>query len=375
MRVVRVWNVAQAWSELPEVLRHDAEVQDSRAGRVLVCPEPVATVYTHPCERVLLAPRRDANPFFHLIEALWMLAGRADAATLNHYVRDFGERFAEPHGEIHGAYGYRWRSAMGVDQLDVIVHKLRANPLDRQVVLQMWQADDDTCADLGVNWKDRPCNTHAYFRVRTQDPPERYAAAGVEPESVLDMTVCCRSNDMVFGGYGANAVHFSVLLEYLAARIGVGVGTYTQISNNFHVYADVWSRVKPDGSIAEYATSSPYRLFENIVLPEATATSHPVVEPMPMFKWPEAIDADLRRFFEWHDELWACPPGEALTSPGQQFENPWFAHTATRVVLAYWGWRRKMPANEVKLIAALIEAPDWQRACTEWLERRRRAHL
>lgn len=373
MRVVRVRNVAQAWCDLPEVLRYDAELQDSRAGRVLVCPEPVATVYEKPTERVLLAPRRDCNPFFHLIEALWMLAGRADAATLNHYVRDFGERFAEPHGEIHGAYGYRWRSAMGVDQLEVIVHKLRTNPLDRQAVLQMWQAEEDTCNDLEGTWRDRPCNTHAYFRVRGGRGMLDRGNGNVTDydHRVLDMTVCCRSNDMVFGGYGANAVHFSVLLEYLAARIGVGVGTYTQVSNNFHVYADIWRRVKPDGSIAEYAASSPYRLFENL---NTASTDHPIVEPMPMFTAPGTIDEDLRRFFEWHEELWACPPGEALTNPGQQFENPWFAHTATRVVLAYWGWRRKMPANEVKLITALIEAPDWQRACAEWLERRRGAH-
>ncbi len=369
MRVVRVRNVAQAWSELPEVLRYDAELQDSRAGRVLVCPEPVATVYTHPCERVLLAPRRDANPFFHLVEALWMLAGRADSATLNHYVRDFGERFAEPHGEIHGAYGYRWRSAMGVDQLEVIVHKLRTNPLDRQAVLQMWQAEEDTCNDLEGTWRDRPCNTHAYFRVRGGRGMLDRGNGNVTDydHRVLDMTVCCRSNDMVFGGYGANAVHFSVLLEYLAARIGVGVGTYTQVSNNFHVYADIWRRVKPDGSIAEYAASSPYRLFDNL---NTASTAHPVVEPTPMFDKPDQVDADLEKFFRWHDELWACPPGEALVNPGPSYGNPWFAQTAARVVLAYWGWRRRMPANEVALIAALIEAPDWQRACTEWLGRR-----
>lgn len=363
MRVVRARNVAQAWSMLPETLGLDAELQDSRAGRVLVCPEPVATVYQYPRERVLLDPRRDCNPFFHLVEALWMLAGRDDAATLNHYVRDFGERFGEPGGTIHGAYGHRWRNAMGVDQLDVIVSKLRANPLDRQVVLQMWQAEDDTCADLEGVWRDRPCNTHAYFRVRES----RSLLAGETYGPVLDMTVCCRSNDMVFGGYGANAVHFSVLQEYLAARIGVEVGTYTQVSNNFHVYEDVWDRVNPDGSVEQYAASSPYRLFENLNI---AATRHPVVEPMPMFDKPLDIDSDLQWFFDWHDELWACPPGEALVNPGPSYANLWFAQTAARVVLAYWGWRRKMPANEVGLIAALIEAPDWQRACTEWLVRR-----
>lgn len=363
MRVVRVRNVAQAWHELPETLGYDAEEQDSRAGRVLVCPEPVATVYSHPRERVLLDPRRDANPFFHLVEALWMLAGRDDAATLDHYVRDFGERFGENVGSvrIHGAYGHRWRNAMGVDQLDVIVSKLRANPLDRQTVLQMWNADIDTTDDLEGVWKDRPCNTHAYFRV-----VRKHTIRGGERtyDDVLDMTVCCRSNDMVFGGYGANAVHFSVLQEYLAARIGVDVGTYTQVSNNFHVYQDVWNRVQPDGTLQQYAASSPYRLYSNINM---AATRHPIVEPTPMFEKPDDADADLEEFFRWHEELWESSGDVVPATPS--FANPWFTTTASRVVLAYYGWRNKL-IPQTRLVASLIEAPDWQRACTEWLERR-----
>lgn len=363
MRVVRVRNVAQAWSELPDVLRYDAEEQDSRAGWVLVCPEPVATVYSHPRERVLLDARRDCNPFFHLVEALWMLAGRDDPRVLDHYVRDFGERFGEKVGavRIHGAYGHRWRNAMGVDQLDVIVSKLRDNPLDRQAVLQMWNADTDACDDLLGTWRDRPCNTHAYFRVRStayRDPPvtdqnsamhEGRIATG--RDKVLDMTVCCRSNDMVFGGYGANAVHFSVLQEYLAARIGVEVGTYTQVSNNFHVYRDVWKRVKPD---------DPSHIVD-------CYTCSNSVKPMPMFEEPNDVDADLWKFFRWHEELWTQSPNMTTT---RDYANPWFTNTAQRVALAYWGWRNKMPREQIGLIAAIIEAPDWQRACTEWLQRR-----
>ena len=41
----------------------------------------------------------------------------------------------------------------------------------------------------------------------------------------LQMTVHCRSNDIIWGTYGANAVHFSILQEYVAARIGVDLGT------------------------------------------------------------------------------------------------------------------------------------------------------
>jgi thymidylate synthase len=55
---------------------------------------------------------------------------------------------------------------------------------------------------------------------------------------VLDLTVLCRSNDVVWGAYGANAVHFSVLQEYLAGRIGVDVGVMYQFSNNYHGYVD-----------------------------------------------------------------------------------------------------------------------------------------
>jgi hypothetical protein len=51
--------------------------QGSRAGDVLVAPHPVMSVTSIPTERVLFDPARDANPFFHLFESLWMLAGGA----------------------------------------------------------------------------------------------------------------------------------------------------------------------------------------------------------------------------------------------------------------------------------------------------------
>jgi hypothetical protein len=84
----------------------------------------------------------------------------------------------------------------------------------------MWAA----VADLGLDWKDRPCNTHVYFDARG---------------GVLNMTVCCRSNDALWGAYGANAVHFSILQEVIAAGVGIPMGVYRQFSNNFHAYWNV----------------------------------------------------------------------------------------------------------------------------------------
>src|SRR3990170_4411256 len=57
----------------------------SRVGECLMVEEPVIVSYDQPRERVLFNQARDANPFFHLYESLWMLAGRNDVASLAYY--------------------------------------------------------------------------------------------------------------------------------------------------------------------------------------------------------------------------------------------------------------------------------------------------
>lgn len=152
-----------------------------------------------------------------------MLAGRRDAAFLDTYVHDFGPRFAESDGNLHGAYGYRWRQMFGFDQLDHVINALRAEPRSRREVITMW----DPMIDLGAKKKDLPCNTHIYTRIQRNLQGDAFA---------LDLTVCCRSNDIVWGLCGSNLVHFSVLQEYLAWRIDVEVGQLHILSNNAHVY-------------------------------------------------------------------------------------------------------------------------------------------
>jgi hypothetical protein len=68
----------------------------------------VVTHYSHPCERVLFSPRRNANPFFHFFEALWILAGSNDVQWLSHFNKRMAE-FSDNGRTFHGAYGYRLR--------------------------------------------------------------------------------------------------------------------------------------------------------------------------------------------------------------------------------------------------------------------------
>ena len=84
--------------------------------------------------------------------------------------------------------------------------------------------------DLDSSSIDIPCNTNIYFKIR---------------EGELQMTVCNRSNDMIWGAYGANAVHMAVLQEYVAAQLDVPMGKYYQISDSFHVYEnEQWEKIR-----------------------------------------------------------------------------------------------------------------------------------
>lgn len=240
----------------------------SRNGNVLVIEEPVTITYSHPTERVLINRARCANPFFHIYEALWMLAGRNDIKPLCFYNKKMLD-YSDDVVTQNGAYGYRWRHAWttgegrmledNVDQLKVLIDHLTADPNSRRAVLQMWNVEDDLLK-IGSSLKpldgtglhneylpaskDVCCNLSVMFSMREAtktalgDPSQ---SAGGKPfhDSVtrcLDMTVVNRSNDGVWGMLGANYVHFTFLQEYMAARLGAKVGLYHHITNNLHVY-------------------------------------------------------------------------------------------------------------------------------------------
>ena len=342
MHVITVPGVNAAYAQGLRYICERGELQNSRAGQVLVAPIPVTIVYTKPQERVLFDSLRDANPFFHIFESLWMLAGRNDAKWLDQFVKDFSSRFAEDDGIQHGAYGFRWRHHFDMegggewdlpDQLDSVVTMLVKDPESRRAVIQMW----DPVADLGANKKDVPCNVSVFLRVRTN---RDYVHGNWKDVSVLDLTVCCRSNDFIWGMTGANAVHFSVLQEYLAGRIGVGIGRYYQIANNAHAYTNILPKLDKPQNLVFYPGTSPM----------GTAWD----------RW----DDDLSKFMAW----------TTLENPAQanlSYANAWFKETAEPMFYAHWLWRfaRKPEALDY-LTTARNVAPDWKKAALEWMGRR-----
>lgn len=363
MDVIRCRNVNDGYVDGLRLLNYQGERQPSRAGEVLVSPYPLTVIYNRPQERVLFDAARDANPFFHLFESLWMLAGRNDGHWLDFFVKDFSARFGEYDGIIHGAYGHRWRKAFGFDQLNEVVHKLRHNPQDRQAVIQMWDCSPDRVSiregdipthgqdDLLGDFRDRPCNTHVYLRVYTRRHLTDELKGITEPlDQELDITVCCRSNDAVWGTFGANAVHFSVLQEYLAARLNVGVGRYYQVANNFHVYTDVLEKV-----------GTPLVKFDDYDLDR--------VKPTLIVTEPNSFDHELADFLRDLDNA-VDPSAADLSMEGTKWENEFFPTVAWPMYRAYKLWREKEYIEARRMLATMPEESDWGLAAKQWLDRR-----
>lgn len=337
MKVIKVRNVNEAILRGVDLFQDKTNYieQDSRNGKTLECVDPVTTVYLKPTERVCLIEARDANPFFHFIESMWMLAGRNDLKSLTYYVSSMSN-FSDDNETLWGAYGYRWRKYFHKDQIDMIVKLLKENPNDRRAVLQMWDANKD----LARVSKDVPCNTNIYFKIR---------------DNKLNMTVCNRSNDMLWGAYGANVVHMSVLQELVAHRLGVFVGVYRQVSDSFHVYLnDVWDKVK-------HLSIDTYTPFRNIY------ETLPSYQSSNLFIEHDCLDWEHDRFFNYHP---------ADIAGASNWVNPCYRDIAVPMAHTYYLYKSGKYAEAFEHCDYIVPE-DWKNACLSWLrtrEKRRNNH-
>lgn len=342
MRIINAHNVNQALAEGLDHLNFSGYREDSRNGPVLVSPEPVTTIYQHPNRRVLMSPLRDANPFFHVMESLWMLGGREDVKFISRYNSNI-VNYSDDGKTFHGAYGYRWRRHFMKDQLSVIASMILGDRTTRRAVLAMWDADDD----LGVTSLDLPCNTHLYFDTLNGH---------------LNATVCCRSNDVWWGAYGANAVHFSFLLEYMAEKTRLRMGQLRQVSNNFHLYVNV----VPQASLKAFADDA----MENDPYTEGQPGGrhyqrrHRTPGPalVPLVKTADKFDIDVETFLD-----------DPVTTD-EFVDNPFFSWVATPMARAWEYYKRKEYYHALEQCDA-IWADDWRAACKQWILRRESARV
>ena len=201
--------------------------------------------------------------------------------------------------------------------------------------MEMWSVHSDLLRNKET--KDVCCNTHAYFSVDSNtfcDP------------LYLNMTVMNRSNDLVWGMLGANMVHFSILLEYMAAKIGVSVGRYVHFTNNLHAYLDNW---EPSKWLSEYGDrtmhSEPNRHYNDL-------------EVLPLIEDVEVFDQEVVQFID-----------EPL---GPKWNEP-FLIMAAEMVRAFFHHKDRDYRLSLEAVDRMA-GQDWQIACREWITRRKKAY-
>ena len=340
MYVINAENVNDALDQGLRLIKAEGVAVPSRNGMTLELPAPVTTVYKNPAQRVLVSSARDANPFFHLMESLWILAGREDVKFLGEFNKrmvdfsDDGEVFNAPYGHrMRNHFPSIYHGETTLDQLKTVINILRSDPNSRQAVVQIWDSKD---LAPEINTKDKACNMSIVFRIRNQR---------------LDMTVYNRSNDMIWGAYGANVVQFSMIQEYVAASLGVNMGTYSQVSNSFHVYTegaagDAYNRTN-EGFQGRF---NPYESCECLV-----TMSHAGM------RW---FNQDLKQLFKIYDDFGL---GEVATVT--YWKSAYFEDLVLPMLRAYVVYKLHGPTRASEYLS-FIEADDWRMACATWLETR-----
>lgn len=317
-------------------LVHHGIPMPSRNGPVLRLPGVTTLVVQNSRERVNFCPVRDANPFFHLMEALAMLGSYNNAPFLGYFAKnvlsysDDGQRY-------NAFYGERLRTTWG-DQLDLIIKELAHDPASRQAVAQIWDP-----ADLTRGTKDKACNLCLLF--------------SVDHHGDLVMTSYNRSNDSIWGILsGANVVHLSLFQEYVACGLGRRCGEWTHVSNNLHVYTEnpQWAKVR-DAELTDRYSDAAW----------------PICAGHALFGAPELRAGFDRELTSLLDRVhYAINTGDtstlaALRNYGKSF---FIRETAVPVAMA-WITRKLGAEDNGSSWANIISAPDWRVACKGWLLR------
>jgi thymidylate synthase len=212
------------WLQQLQDFGEDVEVRGAKTKEFL----NAVTVVKEPWHHCILIPSRRWNPWLALSEALWILAGRDDVAALQPYNSHIID-YSDDGKYLYGAYGNRI-----YNQIDDVILRLKKDTSDRRAVLQIWRSGAEEIYkgsevwstskhDLTTNSKDPPCNNMVYFKLR---------------QNKLHMTVINRSNDLHFGLMAVNLPTFGILQSYIAARLGVEMGTQTHFSNSLHIYTN-----------------------------------------------------------------------------------------------------------------------------------------
>lgn len=275
----------------------------------------------NPLSRVLTIKSRKMNLFYAIIETLWYLNGDNSVNRLTPYNKEMA-RFSDDGETLAGAYGARLiqkSQELDKSQFGLVYDRLKADPSSRQALAVIW----DPWRDHQPT-KDVPCTVAFAFTIRDEK---------------LNMTTVMRSNDIVLGTtYDVFA--FTMFQEFLARKLGVGLGTYTHIANSFHIY------------------DTHYDLAKEMI-----------GDTEPVMLMPEMPDTSWKMF----EELYAFEEGVRLNKTvdnedvieAQMFGEYWSQWSL--MIVLYWAIKTKNISIGRNVFGRLL--PVYQKLTSRWMDK------
>lgn len=169
-------------------------------------------------DRIIFNAARKMNIGFAIADWLQIMAGDDELDMLTHFASGMSE-FADPDNpeKVGGAYGPRLIRPE-ISQIEGVIKRLEEDPDSRQAVMSIYDGSLDLRAEAHVV----PCTLSLQFLVRG---------------GKLHLIATMRSNDIVWG-LTYDVFNFTMMQEYVAARLGLDVGDYRHHAGSLHLYVD-----------------------------------------------------------------------------------------------------------------------------------------
>jgi len=230
---------------ISKVLLKDSVVRNTRGYKCYELRNPIIIKINNPLSRIITIPERNWNYILPYVESLWLASGRNDMSMVGHYVKKLYD-FSDDNESMRAGYGPRLRFFNGiaddyktgyrqpaekpknkttieVDQFQFVEKAFQHDPYTRQAIVSLADPAKD-CFDENHELKitkDFPCTRNIQF---------------IQNDGKLDVMIHMRSNDFYWGASGVNIFNFTYMQEYFSQILGLEVGNYYHIVNNFHYY-------------------------------------------------------------------------------------------------------------------------------------------
>lgn len=175
----------------------------------------------NPRARHCLSPVRRQNIVFNYAEALWYLSGRNDLDFIAYYAPRMRRYSADGVSLPGTGYGKKLFSFgdRSIDQIERAIDVLSRDDADsKRVFIQIFDANED----IYRRNIDVSCTLGLQVLLR---------------DGALHLIAYLRAND-AFIGFLSDVFSFTMIQEYLAARLGVPMGSYHHLVGSLHIYEE-----------------------------------------------------------------------------------------------------------------------------------------